>query len=123
MTHDLFKSVLDDLGTKVMQVIITELHDGTFFAEIEFARDGGTYRISSRPSDAIALLSATATRSRSSPTRTCSRRPGCSSSRTRTARSRKSRSSSSGQFLDQVRPRTSTRRGFLTVCVRTGVRS
>ncbi|HLM19111.1 MAG TPA: bifunctional nuclease family protein [Acidimicrobiia bacterium] len=55
MTHDLFKSVLDDLGTKVLQVIITELHDGTFFAEIEFARDGGTYRISSRPSDAIAL--------------------------------------------------------------------
>jgi bifunctional DNase/RNase len=41
MTHDLFKSVLDDLGTKVLQVVITELHDGTFFAEIEFARDGG----------------------------------------------------------------------------------
>jgi bifunctional DNase/RNase len=55
MTHDLFKTVLDDLGTKVIQVVITELHDGTFFAEIEFARDGGTYRISSRPSDAIAL--------------------------------------------------------------------
>ena len=55
MTHDLFKSVLDDLGTKVLQVSITELHDGTFFAEIEFTRDGGTYRISSRPSDAIAL--------------------------------------------------------------------
>ena len=55
MTHDLFKTVLDDLGTKVLQVVITELHDGTFFAEIEFARDGGTYRISSRPSDAIAL--------------------------------------------------------------------
>ena len=47
--------MLDDLGTKVVQVVITELHDGTFFAEIEFARDGGTYRISSRPSDAIAL--------------------------------------------------------------------
>ena len=43
MTHDLFKSVLDDLGTKVLQVVITELHDG------------GSYRISSRPSDAIAL--------------------------------------------------------------------
>ena len=55
MTHDLFKSVLDDLGTKIMQVVITELHDGTFFAEIEFTRDGGSYRISSRPSDAIAL--------------------------------------------------------------------
>ena len=36
-------------------MIITELHDGTFFAEIELSRDGGTYRISSRPSDAIAL--------------------------------------------------------------------
>ena len=55
MTHDLFKTVLDDLGTKVLQVVITELHDGTFYAEIEFARDGATYRISSRPSDAIAL--------------------------------------------------------------------
>jgi bifunctional DNase/RNase len=55
MTHDLFKSVLDDLGTRIIQVVITELHDGTFFAEIEFDRDGGTYRISSRPSDAIAL--------------------------------------------------------------------
>jgi len=39
----------------VLQVVITELHDGTFFAEIEFTRDGGSYRISSRPSDAIAL--------------------------------------------------------------------
>ena len=37
MTHDLFKTVLDDLGTKVLQVVITELHDGTFYAEIEFA--------------------------------------------------------------------------------------
>ena len=41
MTHDLFKAVLDDLGTKVLQVVITELHDGTFFAEIELVRDGG----------------------------------------------------------------------------------
>ena len=32
-----------------------QLADDTFFAEIELSRDGGTYRISSRPSDAIAL--------------------------------------------------------------------
>ena len=55
MTHDLFKTVLDDMSVQLQQVVITELHDGTFFAEIEFARDGGTYRISSRPSDALAL--------------------------------------------------------------------
>jgi uncharacterized protein len=55
MTHDLFTTVLAESGVVLEQVEITELHDGTFFAEIEFARDGGTYRISSRPSDAIAL--------------------------------------------------------------------
>jgi uncharacterized protein len=55
MTHDLFKSMLDDLGARIVQVLITELHDSTFYAEIELARDGGSYRMSSRPSDAIAL--------------------------------------------------------------------
>ena len=55
MTHDLFKSVLDELGAALQQVIITELHDGTFYAEIEILRDGTTQRISSRPSDALAL--------------------------------------------------------------------
>jgi uncharacterized protein len=55
MTHDLFKSVLDDMKVGVSKVEITELHDGTFFAEIEFDREGTTSRISSRPSDAIAL--------------------------------------------------------------------
>ena len=55
MTHDLFKTVLDDMSVQVQQVVITELHDGTFYAEIELTGDGNTYRISSRPSDAIAL--------------------------------------------------------------------
>ena len=55
MTHDLFKTVLDDLGATLRQVVITELHDGTFFAEIEIDRDGTSQRISSRPSDALAL--------------------------------------------------------------------
>ena len=55
MTHDLFKSVLDDLAVKLARVEITALHDGTFYAEIELDRDGTRTRISSRPSDAIAL--------------------------------------------------------------------
>jgi bifunctional DNase/RNase len=55
MTHDLFKSVLDDLAVRLERVEITELHDGTFYAEIELDRDGTKTRISSRPSDAIAL--------------------------------------------------------------------
>jgi bifunctional DNase/RNase len=55
MTHDLFKTVLDDLSVKVERVEITALHDGTFYAEIEFDKEGTKTRISSRPSDAIAL--------------------------------------------------------------------
>src|SRR4051794_33791107 len=55
MTHDLFKSVLDDLAVTLEKVEITELHDGTFYAEIELDRAGTKSRISSRPSDAIAL--------------------------------------------------------------------
>ena len=55
MTHDLFKTVLDDLSVKLARVEITELHDGTFYAEIELDRQGAKSRISSRPSDAIAL--------------------------------------------------------------------
>ncbi len=55
MTHDLFKTVLDGLDCKLEKVEITDLQDGTFYAEIEIDRDGAKSRISSRPSDAIAL--------------------------------------------------------------------
>jgi len=57
MTHDLFKTVLDDLGAKLVRVVVTELHDGTFYAEIELGQGSGEAirRISSRPSDALAL--------------------------------------------------------------------
>lgn len=55
MTHDLLKSILDELGATLKQVFITELHDGTYYAEIEIVKDGVTQRIPSRPSDAFAL--------------------------------------------------------------------
>jgi len=55
MTHDLFTTVLAESGVVLEQVEITELHDGTFFAEITLRRGDQSLRISSRPSDAIAL--------------------------------------------------------------------
>jgi bifunctional DNase/RNase len=59
MTHDLFKAVLDEFAMKLRRVVITELHDGTFYAEIEVGGnngdESGVRRISSRPSDALAL--------------------------------------------------------------------
>jgi bifunctional DNase/RNase len=55
MTHDLFTTVMSEAGVRLEQVEITELHDGTFFAEITLRKGTETIRISSRPSDAIAL--------------------------------------------------------------------
>src|SRR5919202_2790957 len=55
MTHDLMKDLLGALGVAVDRVVITELRDRTFYAEIEMTRDGSACKVSSRPSDAIAL--------------------------------------------------------------------
>jgi uncharacterized protein len=55
MTHDLFSTVLGEIGARLSRVVITEMRDSTFFAEIELTRGDRTTRISSRPSDAIAL--------------------------------------------------------------------
>ena len=55
MTHDLFKSVMDELGTRVRQVEVCDLKDNTFFAILRFERDGKEVAVDARPSDAIAL--------------------------------------------------------------------
>jgi len=55
MTHDLMKNVLEEIGVHVERIVITELREGTFFAELQMAQNGAKYQISSRPSDAIAL--------------------------------------------------------------------
>lgn len=55
LTHDLLKSVIDMLGASVLRVVITELKDRTFFAELELVRGKTTTVVSTRPSDAVAL--------------------------------------------------------------------
>ncbi len=55
MTHDLMKSILDGLETRVERVIITDLRDDVFFAQIVLRSEGSDKVIDSRPSDAIAL--------------------------------------------------------------------
>jgi bifunctional DNase/RNase len=55
MTHDLIKSILDDLDATLMKIVICELKDSTFYANIFLKRNGKTVKIDSRPSDAIAL--------------------------------------------------------------------
>jgi bifunctional DNase/RNase len=55
MTHDLMKSLLDEVGVHVDSISITELRDGIFYALVHMSRNGSSYEVSSRPSDAIAL--------------------------------------------------------------------
>ncbi len=55
MTHDLMKNMLEDLSVQVQRIVVTELRESTYYAMITMQRNGDTYEISSRPSDAIAL--------------------------------------------------------------------
>lgn len=55
MTHDLMKNILEEMAVQVQRIVITELRDGTFYAVINMQRNGASYEVSSRPSDAIAL--------------------------------------------------------------------
>jgi bifunctional DNase/RNase len=55
MTHDLMKILLDELHASVDRIVVTDLSDGTFYAEIHITAAMRPHRISSRPSDAIAL--------------------------------------------------------------------
>src|SRR3954447_22787403 len=59
MTHDLMRDLLQELDVRVERIVVTDLRDGTFFAEIELHSngdgEGATKKVSSRPSDAIAL--------------------------------------------------------------------
>jgi bifunctional DNase/RNase len=55
MSHDLMRDLVVALGARVQRVVVTELRDSTFFAEIELVQGSGVQRVSSRPSDAIAL--------------------------------------------------------------------
>jgi bifunctional DNase/RNase len=59
LTHDLLKSVSEALGSRVSMVVVTELRDQVFYADLVFDQDGKQVRVSSRPSDAIALAART----------------------------------------------------------------
>lgn len=52
LTHDLFRDVIAALGQRLLQVKITDLRDGVFYADLVF---NGGIEVGSRPSDAIAL--------------------------------------------------------------------
>ena len=61
LTHDLLVNVFAALGAELESVVVTEVRDHTFYAELHLRTDGGPKVVSSRPSDALALAVRTGT--------------------------------------------------------------
>lgn len=55
LTHDLFKNTLDTFDVELKEVIINNLLDGIFYAQLVCTRDDREFVIDSRTSDAIAM--------------------------------------------------------------------
>jgi bifunctional DNase/RNase len=55
LTHDLLKTMIENLGASVVKVAITDLREGTFFAKIHLQRGTDVLVIDARPSDSVAL--------------------------------------------------------------------
>jgi bifunctional DNase/RNase len=61
LTHDLMRSVIDAVGALAVRVVITEMRDSVFYADLALDASGREVEVSSRPSDAIALAVRTGT--------------------------------------------------------------
>ncbi len=55
MTHDLMRNILEELGARVECIVITELRERTFYAELRIITGNQRHTVSARPSDAVAL--------------------------------------------------------------------
>jgi uncharacterized protein len=56
MTHDLIKNIINELGLRIKKVVINNLKDNTFYAQIYLTQENGqNILLDARPSDAIAL--------------------------------------------------------------------
>ena len=55
MTHDLVRNVIVGVDATLTSVVIHDIRNSTFYANLVLRRNGTEIRIDSRPSDAIAL--------------------------------------------------------------------
>ncbi len=55
LTHDLVKLMMDELDAQIERVVVTELRNGTYYADLVMMAGGIDRVISARPSDAIAI--------------------------------------------------------------------
>lgn len=62
LTHDLLGQAIGKLGGELVKIVITDLKNHTYFAQIHVSQNGKAIILDSRPSDAIALGVATNTK-------------------------------------------------------------
>jgi bifunctional DNase/RNase len=55
MTHDLFRSMAEAFEIRVVEVVISDLREGVFFAKLVCMNEDRRVEIDARPSDAIAI--------------------------------------------------------------------
>jgi len=55
MTHDLLRAVITELGGALERIVVCELKENTFYAQLHVRSPRGVHAIDARPSDAIAL--------------------------------------------------------------------
>ena len=55
LTHDLIASIVEGLKARVTRVVISDLKDNTFFAQLLVEREGAVVVIDARPSDSLAV--------------------------------------------------------------------
>jgi len=55
LTHDLLRTIIDTLGGAISHILVSDLHNDTFYAKILIRVNGDLKEIDSRPSDALAL--------------------------------------------------------------------
>jgi uncharacterized protein len=55
LTHDLFPLLIRGLGGTLTRVLITRVHDNTYFAELVITRGDQVFTVDARPSDSIAI--------------------------------------------------------------------
>jgi bifunctional DNase/RNase len=55
LTHDLLKTLINEMGATILHVLVNDLRNDTFYANIILERNGEHLEIDSRPSDAINL--------------------------------------------------------------------
>ncbi|MGD2135067.1 MAG: bifunctional nuclease family protein [Gemmatimonadales bacterium] len=55
LTHDLVKQIVLGLGASLERVLISQVKENTYYAEMHLARDDHVIHVDARPSDSIAV--------------------------------------------------------------------